>query len=91
MALNKEEQEMLKSIGVISLKPVVTIKNDIDGNTAISIALSASGLSFFYTSGPAESHAWLIEIGSDIVTCAGKIHSELARGFIKGDVVVFDD
>jgi len=91
MALNKEEQEMLKSIGVISLKPVVTTKNDIDGNTAISIALSAAGLSFFYTSGPTESHAWLIEIGSDIVTCAGKIHSELARGFIKGDVVGFDD
>ena len=46
---------------------------------------------FFYTSGTSESHAWLVPSGSDIVTCAAKIHSDLARGFIKGDVVSFDN
>ena len=28
---------------------------------------------------------------SDIVTCAGKIHSDLARGFIKADIVSYQD
>jgi len=28
---------------------------------------------------------------ADIVTCAGKIHSDLARGFIKADIVSYDD
>ena len=46
---------------------------------------------FFYTSGPSETHAWIVPIGSDIVFCASKIHSDLARGFIKGDVVSYDD
>ena len=46
---------------------------------------------FFYTSGASESHAWLVPKGSDIVFCASRIHSDLARGFIKGDVVSYDD
>ncbi len=36
-------------------------------------------------------HAWPIKEGSDIVTCAGKIHSDLARGFIKADIVSYPD
>ena len=55
------------------------------------MALEKADNMFFYTSGPKESHAWLVKKNSDIVTCAGKIHSDLARGFIRGDVVQFDD
>ena len=36
-------------------------------------------------------HAWLVKKGSDAVTCAGKIHSDLARRFIKAEVVSFED
>jgi len=32
-----------------------------------------------------------VQRDSDIVTCAGKIHSDLARGFIKADIVSYDD
>lgn len=62
-----------------------------DTNDMISDVLEKAGMMFFYTSGPKESHAWLVEKNSDIVTCAGKIHTDLARGFIKGDIVEFDD
>ncbi|MCX6985381.1 MAG: DUF933 domain-containing protein, partial [Lentisphaerae bacterium] len=41
--------------------------------------------------GKPEVHAWLIRKGSDIVTCAGKIHTDLAKGFIKADIVSFND
>ena len=91
MELSDEEREELKSLGVVSLKPVVSIESDDDINATIARALEAAGLSFFYTSGPTESHAWLITAGSDAVTCAGKIHTALAEGFIKADVVGFDE
>jgi len=36
-------------------------------------------------------HAWPVKENSDIVTCAGKIHSDLARGFIKAEIVSYED
>jgi ribosome-binding ATPase YchF (GTP1/OBG family) len=86
-----EETGMLKTTAPHSLKPVVTIEGSEDVNTIISLALEKANYMFFYTSGPTESHAWLVRKGSDIVACAAKIHTDLARGFIKGDVVSFED
>jgi ribosome-binding ATPase YchF (GTP1/OBG family) len=91
MELTDEEREEIKAMSAVSLKPVVQIDDGADVNSVIASALAAAGLTFFYTSGPTESHAWLIKTGSDILTCAGKIHTDLANGFIKGDVVSFDD
>ena len=85
------EKELLKKLEPISFKPIVLVEGDCDENELIKQALSKAGTIFFYTSGPQEVHAWLVSKGADIVTCAGKIHSDLARGFIKGDVVGFDD
>ena len=91
LSFDEKELTILQAFGPLSLKPVVTLTGDEDINTIISLALDKADNMFFYTSGPAESHAWLIKKGSDIVTCAGQIHTDLARGFIKGDVVSFDD
>ncbi len=86
-----DEKELLKKLSPFSFKPVLMVESDFNENELISQALSKAGIMFFYTSGPQEVHAWLVEKGTDIVTCAGKIHTDLARGFIKGDVVSFDD
>ena len=90
--LSPEEQTLIRLADPLSLKPVIMLSaNDPDSDSLIEQALDKAGYMFFYTSGPSESHAWLIRKGSDIITCAGRIHSDLARGFIKGDVVAFDD
>jgi len=86
-----DQQTMLKTLAPFSLKSVVQIKGDEDVNAVISLALEKAGYMFFYTSGPSESHAWLVKKDSDILACAAAIHSDLARGFIKGDVVSFVD
>ena len=91
VAFDEAERKMITAIGPVSLKPVVQIEGDEDIDTLIALALEKAEYTFFYTSGPQESHAWLIEKGSDIVTCAGKIHTDLERGFIKGDVVAFEE
>jgi ribosome-binding ATPase len=88
---SEAENEIVKAAAFYSCKPVVIVKDDLDLNTIITMALKKADNMFFYTSGPKESHAWLVKKNSDIVTCAGKIHSDLARGFIRGDVVKFDD
>jgi len=86
-----EELELMEEIVPPSLKPVVVVAADDDLNEVIDKVFQKAGLIFFYTAGPEEVHAWDVSKGSDMVTCAGKIHSDLARGFIKGDVVNFDD
>ncbi|MBN1150492.1 redox-regulated ATPase YchF [candidate division WOR-3 bacterium] len=45
----------------------------------------------FLTTGPKESRAWLTKSGSKAPQAAGKIHSDLERGFIRAQVVHFED
>ncbi len=91
VAFDDVERKVVGAIAPHSLKPIVRIKGDEDVNTITALALAKAGYMFFYTAGSDEAHAWLVKKGSDIVTCAAKIHTDLARGFIKGDVVSFED
>ena len=49
------------------------------------------GLISFFTSGSDEVRAWTLKSGSSAVDAAGTIHSDLARGFIRAQVVAYDD
>ena len=49
------------------------------------------GLISFFTAGPDETRAWTIPAGSTAVDAAAAIHSDLARGFIRAEVVTVDE
>lgn len=49
------------------------------------------GLMSFLTAGPEETRAWTIKIGTNAVNAAGKIHSDIQRGFIRAEIVNYDD
>ena len=49
------------------------------------------GLQTYLTAGPKESRAWTIKKGSTAPQAAGVIHTDFERGFIKAEVVSFDD
>ena len=49
------------------------------------------GLMSFLTAGEDETRAWTIKIGTKAPQAAGKIHSDFERGFIKAEVVSYDD
>ena len=57
----------------------------------ISSAYSALGLISFFTCGPDEVRAWTLHDGENAVDAAGAIHSDLARGFIRAQVVGYGD
>jgi GTP-binding protein YchF len=52
---------------------------------------AALGLSTFLTAGPKESRAWTIPTGATAPEAAGVIHTDFQRGFIKAEIVSFDD
>lgn len=49
------------------------------------------GLMTFYTAGEPEAHAWPLRRGASALEAAGRIHSDIARGFIRAEVVSYED
>jgi GTP-binding protein YchF len=57
----------------------------------IGLSYRLLGLISFLTAGPDEVRAWPIPDGSSSVEAAGAIHTDLARGFIRAEVVPYED
>ena len=57
----------------------------------VRAAYSALDLISFLTAGPDECRAWTIKRGTSAHRAAGKIHSDIERGFIRAEVMTFDD
>jgi len=57
----------------------------------IKCSYSLLGLISFLTCGPDEVRAWTIRKGSRAPQAAGKIHTDFERGFIRAEIVAFDD
>ncbi len=45
----------------------------------------------FFTTGKKESKGWYLRSGLPVIEAAGKIHSDMKRGFIRAEVVNFED
>jgi len=86
-----EERALLAGLAPLSFKPVIIAEKGLGSNDVIALALKKTGIMFFYTVGKDECKAWPAEENSDAITCAGKIHSDLAKGFIKADVINYND
>lgn len=55
------------------------------------VGFETLGLQTYLTAGPKESRAWTIKKGATAPEAAGVIHSDFQRGFIKAEIVSFDD
>jgi ribosome-binding ATPase len=55
------------------------------------VGFETLGLQTFLTAGPKESRAWTIRRGATAPQAAGVIHTDFERGFIKAEVVSYDD
>ncbi len=57
----------------------------------VHVGFEALGLQTFLTAGPKEARAWTIPAGATAPEAAGTIHTDFERGFIKAEVVGYDD
>ena len=77
----EERVEFLDSMGIA--EPAL--------DRLISLSYESMGLMSFLTVGADEVRAWTVRKGSNAVDCAGAIHSDLARGFIRAEAIAYDD
>ena len=78
---DSDKKEMLEALGLDESGLDKVIKKSYD----------LLGLMSFLTAGEPEVRAWTIKKGTKAPQAAGKIHSDIERGFIKAEVVSYDD
>ncbi len=76
-----EKQDYLSSLGVTS--------SGVDG--LIRAAFSTLNLVTYFTAGEKEVHAWPFEKGMTAPQCAGVIHTDFEKGFIRAEVTAYKD
>ncbi|MDY6988409.1 MAG: DUF933 domain-containing protein [Thermodesulfobacteriota bacterium] len=92
LAMDAGQRAIVNALGLLSFKPTVVFEDlSPDANAVCCAVMEKAEMMFFYTVGRQEVHAWFVEKGADAVTCAGKIHSDLAQGFIKAELVDYND
>ena len=60
-------------------------------NRVIRHAYHLLGLQTFFTAGPKEVRAWTTKIGATAPQAAGEIHTDFEKGFIRAEVIAYDD
>ncbi len=76
-----EKKEMLEMLGL----------NESGLDKVIKSSYDLLGLMSFLTAGEPEVRAWTIKKGTKAPQAAGKIHSDIERGFIRAEIVSYDD
>ena len=77
----EDKKEMLKELGL----------NESGLDKVIKASYDLLGLMSFLTAGEPEVRAWTIKKGTKAPQAAGKIHSDIERGFIRAEIVSYDD
>lgn len=77
----EEKKEFLKELGADKRA----------GERVIEAACAGLGYITFFTAKGDETKAWLIKRGTHALEAAGKIHTDIERGFIKAEIINFDD
>ncbi|HQP91492.1 MAG TPA: DUF933 domain-containing protein [Candidatus Omnitrophota bacterium] len=88
-----DQKKWLSNNNLVTIKPVIFIsKSEIDDLGAlVKKAYAEGGRICFLTGGVKEARGWEIRKGATAVEAAGAIHSDLERGFIRAEVMAYDD
>ena len=86
------ESELLELDDEEAAELLASVGQDEPGlQTLARAGFDTLGLQTYLTAGPKESRAWTIRKGSTAPQAAGVIHTDFERGFIKAEIVAFDD
>ncbi len=78
---DEDKKEMLEALGL----------NESGLDKVVKASYDLLGLMSFLTAGEPEVRAWTIRKGTKAPVAAGKIHSDIQRGFIRAEIVSYDD
>ena len=88
----KIEAELIELPDDEALELLQSIGQDESGLDQLAhVGFRTLGLQTYLTAGPKEARAWTIPVGATAPQAAGVIHTDFQRGFIKAEVVSFDD
>jgi len=88
----KLEAELVELPDDEALELLQSVGQDESGMHALArVGFATLGLQTYLTAGPKESRAWTIPRGATAPEAAGVIHTDFQKGFIKAEVVSFDD
>jgi ribosome-binding ATPase YchF (GTP1/OBG family) len=86
------ESELLELDDDEAAELLASVGQDEPGLATLAKAgFNTLGLQTYLTAGPKESRAWTIPQGATAPQAAGVIHTDFERGFIKAEIVGFDD
>ncbi|MBU1905572.1 MAG: DUF933 domain-containing protein [Candidatus Omnitrophica bacterium] len=93
VTLNEEEKKIVSGYGLFTNKSIAIIEGDDLGelDSLLVKSLGDSGLISFFTANERETRAWLIRGGATAWDAAGAIHSDIQKGFIRAEVISFND
>jgi len=91
--LTDEEREALAAHGFHTSRPVVVAEDsELDDPDALMVrGFQGSGYICYLTVGGVENRAWVIPAGATAAEAAGAIHTDLEKGFIRAEVIGFDE
>jgi ribosome-binding ATPase YchF (GTP1/OBG family) len=78
---DEEAAEFLASYGL----------KDSSLDRTIALAYGTLGLASYFTAGPKEARAWTFRNGWKAPKCAGVIHTDFEKGFIRAEVIAYED
>ena len=88
----KTEADLIELDEAEALELLQSIGQEESGLTQLArVGFDTLGLQSYLTAGPKESRAWTIPKGATAPEAAGVIHTDFQKGFIKAEVVSFDD
>jgi GTP-binding protein YchF len=88
----KLESELIELDDAEAAELLASVGQDEPGmNQLARVGFHTLGLQTYLTAGPKEARAWTIRQGWTAPQAAGVIHTDFQRGFIKAEVVAFDD
>ncbi len=88
----KVESELIEMSDDEALEMLQSMGQDESGLHQLArIGFDTLGLQTYLTAGPKESRAWTIKKGATAPQAAGVIHTDFERGFIKAEVIGFED
>ena len=93
LPLTEEENRAISGYSLLSTRPIFLIDPpDIeDRPKVLSSAYTNLGYISFFTANEKDAHAWSIKKGTTSWGASGSIHSDIQKGFIRAEVISFND